>query len=158
MKGQALFDPYIFNPRSSSHQGSLRKYPWHPYYNYMEEWRNSSDDRELDIQYLVPTNEYKQETGERDKSIEQYISIYLPNSLLIKELELAPSLEEFNVWKDRNNDEVFLDPSEREKGPSFALMNADILDEWLEENALQIIWFIGEEKQIFEKKEISPIG
>lgn len=153
MKGRDLYDPYIFDPRSSSHQGFLREYPWHPYYNYMEEWRNSSDDLELDIQHIVPTNEYKKETGERDKSIEQYISIYLPNSLFIKELELVPSLEEFSVWKDRNNDVVFLDPSEREKGPSFALMNAAILDKWLEENALQIIWFIGGEKQIFDKEE-----
>ncbi|WP_107839881.1 NACHT domain-containing protein [Metasolibacillus meyeri] len=152
MKNQALFDPSVFSPLRSSHQGFLREYPWHPYYEFLEGWRNDKDNRTLDIEHLVPTNEYEWETGERDKSIDQYISIYLPNSLLIKDLELVPSLEDFSVWKDSENEVVFLDPSELEKGPSAALINAKVFDDWLLKNDLQLIWFIGGEKQIFNSE------
>ncbi|MBE1554857.1 NACHT domain-containing protein [Sporosarcina limicola] len=152
MKNQALFDPSIFSPLSSSHQGFLREYPWHPYYEFLDEWRNDEDNRILDIEHLVPTNEYEWETGERDKSIDQSISIYLPNSLLIKDLELVPTSGNFSAWKNSANDMVFLDPSEQEKGPSFALLNATILDNWLLKNDLQLIWFIGGEKQIYNSK------
>lgn len=152
MKSQALFDPSVFSPLSSSHQGFLREYPWHPYYEFLDEWRNDEDNRTLDIEHLVPTNEYEWETGERDKSIDQSISIYLPNSLLIKDLELVQTPGNFSSWKNYANDVVFLDPSEREKGPSFALLNATILDNWLLKNDLQLIWFIGGEKQIYNSK------
>ena len=54
----------------------------------MEEWRTSKENRYLDIKHLVPTNEYQWETGERDKSIDQSISIYLQNPMFIKDLEL----------------------------------------------------------------------
>ena len=81
-------DPSIFHPLGSAHQGFLREYPWHPYYNYMEEWRTSKENRYLDIKHLVLTNEYQWETGERDKSIDQSISIYLQNPMFIKDLEL----------------------------------------------------------------------
>ncbi len=152
MENQALFDPSVFSPLSSSHQGFLREYPWHPYYEFLEEWRNDEENRTLDVEHLVPTNEYEWETGERDKSIDQFISIYLPNSLLIKDLTLEPSLENFSSWRNSTGEVVFLDPSELEKGPSAALFNATILDEWLEKNGMQIIWFIGGEKQIFNDK------
>lgn len=152
MQTQELFDPSTFSPLSSSHQGFLREYPWHPYYEFLNEWRNDINNRTLDIEHLVPTNEYEWETGERDKSIDHSVSIYLPNPLLIKDLRLMPVLGNFNAWKDSENEVVFLDPSELEKGPSFALFNATILDNWLLENDLQIIWFIGGEKQIFNSK------
>ena len=32
-------------------------------------------------------------------------------------------------WKNKSDDVVFLDPSELEKGPSFALVNSAILDD-----------------------------
>ncbi len=54
----------------------------------MEEWRTSKENRYLDIKHLVLTNEYQWETGERDKSIDQSISIYLQNPMFIKDLEL----------------------------------------------------------------------
>lgn len=42
-----------------------------------------------------------------------------------------------------------MDPSELENGPSAALIKSEPFEKWLEENDLQIIWFIGGEKQIF---------
>lgn len=152
MQNKPLFDPSVFSPQSSSSQGFLKEYPWHPYYTFLNEWCNGDDDQTLNIEHLVPTNEYEQRTGEDDKSIDQNLSIYLPNPLLIRDLELSPSSESFSVWMNSKNEIVFLDPSEKEKGPSAAMINAAILDEWLEKNKLQIIWFIGGEKQIFNSK------
>lgn len=51
MKDKALFPLSIFSPQSSSHQGFLREYPWHPYYMNIDDWRNSEDDRTLDIKH-----------------------------------------------------------------------------------------------------------
>ncbi|MFY0520985.1 hypothetical protein ACOMCU_24645 [Lysinibacillus sp. UGB7] len=149
MQNNPLFDPSVFSPQSSSSQGFLKEYPWHPYYTFLKEWCNDDGNQTLNIEHLVPTNEYEQRTGEDDKSIDQNISIYLPNPLLIRELELISSSENFSEWMNSKNEIVFLDPSEKEKGPSAAMINAAILDEWLEKNNLQIIWFIGGEKQIF---------
>ena len=152
MKDKALFDPSTFDPQGSSHQGFLREYPWHPYYKNIKVWRNKEDNQTLDIQHLVPVNEYEWETGERDKSIDQYISIYLPNPLLIKELSLEWSLGNFSTWENPGNEIIFMDPSELEKGPSSALIKSEHFDKWLEKNDLQLIWFIGGEKQIFNYK------
>lgn len=152
MKGKALFDPSTFAPQGSSHQGFLREYPWHPYYENLDIWRNSEDSLALNIQHLVPVNEYEWETGERDKSINQYISLYLPNQQLIKDLNLKWSLGNFSNWENANSEIIFMDPSELEKGPSAALIKSEKFEKWLEENDLQVIWFIGGEKQIFDDK------
>lgn len=45
-----------------------------------------------------------------------------------------------------------MDPSELENDPSAAFIKAGHLDKWLVENDLQLIWFIGGEKQIFNGK------
>lgn len=152
MKDKPLFDPSTFAPRGSSHQGFLREYPWHPYYKDFDVWRNDEDSRTLKIQHLVPVNEYEWETGERDKSIDQYISLYLPNQQLIKDLNLKWSLGNFSTWENFNSEIIFMDPSGLEKGPSAALIKSEQFEQWLGENDLQVIWFIGGEKQIFNDK------
>lgn len=149
MKDKALFDPSTFAPQGSSHQGFLREYPWHPYYKDFDVWRNGEDSQTLNIQHLVPVNEYEWETGERDKSIDQYISLYLPNQQLIKDLNLTWSLGNFNTWGNSEGEVFFKDPSELENGPSTALVKSELFEQWLAENDLQVIWFIGGEKQIF---------
>lgn len=148
MKNKALFDPFTFVPHSSSHQGFLREYPWHPYYKDFNIWRNDEDSRTLRIQHLVPVNEYEWETGERDKSIDQSISLYLPNQRLIKDLNLNWSLGNFGKWENYDGEIIFMDPSELENGPSAALIKSEQFEQWLVENDLQVIWFIGGEKQI----------
>lgn len=153
MKNKALFDPSTFAPRGSSHQGFLREYPWHPYYKDFIIWRNDEDSRTLKIQHLVPVNEYEWETGERDKSIDQYISLYLPNQQLIKDLNLKWSLGNFSTWESSDGEIIFMDPSELENGPSAALIKSEQFEQWLAENDLQVIWFIGGEKQIFNDKD-----
>lgn len=44
---------------------------------------------------------------------------------------------------------VFIDPSAKEAGPSYALIRSEILEVWLDKNDLQLIWLIGGEKQLF---------
>lgn len=152
MKNKALFDPSTFAPQDSSHQGFLREYPWHPYYKDFIIWRNDEDSRTLKIQHLVPVNEYKWETGERDKSIDQYISLYLPNQQLIKDLNLKWSLGNFSTWENFDGEIIFMDPSELANGPAAALIKSKQFEQWLAENDLQVIWFIGGEKQVFNDK------
>ncbi|WP_032923598.1 hypothetical protein [Leptospira santarosai] len=36
-----------------------------------------------------------------------------------------------------------------EDGPSYALMQTDFLEKWLEDNNMEIVWLIGGEKQMF---------
>ena len=149
VKDKPLFDSSAFLPRSSSHQGYLREYPWHPYYRNFNIWQSGEDSRILNIQHLVPVNEYEWESGGRDHSIDQYISLYLPNQQLIKDLSLKRSLDNFSTWESPEGDIIFMDSSELEKGPSAALIKSNHFEKWLEEKDLQLIWFIDGEKQIF---------
>ncbi|WP_214850670.1 NACHT domain-containing protein [Exiguobacterium sp. s193] len=149
VKDKPLFDPSAFAPRSSSHQGYLREYPWHLYYRNFNIWQSGDDSRILNIQHLVPVNEYEWESGGRDDSTDQYISLYLPNQQLIKDLYLKRSLDNFSTWESPEGDIIFMDSSELEKGPSAALIKSNHFEKWLEEKDLQLIWFIGGEKQIF---------
>ena len=44
---------------------------------------------------------------------------------------------------------IFKDPSLVDKGPSYALIRSQQLDEWLDKKGLTILWLIGGEKQMF---------
>lgn len=153
LTGKNLCDPDISSPSSTGHQGFLREYPWHPYYNDMLDWIDPKSDanwRELiNVKYLVPTNSYEWESGSTDKSLNKSMSIYLPNKYLISELGLSLKQNEYGEWVDTKGDIAFLDPSTKEIGPSYALIRSDLLKDWLETNNLQLIWLIGGEKQLF---------
>ncbi|MFD2672617.1 hypothetical protein [Marinicrinis sediminis] len=153
LKGENLCDPDISNPSSTDHQGFLKEYPWHPYYKEMLDWIESDSDanwRELiNVNYLVPTNQYEWESGSTDKSLNKSISIYLPNKLLISDMGLKFKHNTYGEWVDSNNNLAFIDPSIKEIGPSYALIRKDIMNEWLEANELQLVWLIGGEKQLF---------
>ena len=55
---------------------------------------------------------------------------------------------DFGSWKN-DNEVIFCDPSVKQYGPSYALMDSQRLDEWLDKNGLDILWLIGGEKQLF---------
>ncbi|MGG0176944.1 NACHT domain-containing protein [Gottfriedia acidiceleris] len=153
LKGKNLCDPDISKPKSTGHQGFIKEYPWHPCYEEMIDWNqpNSNDNwRELiNVKFLVPTNEYDWESGSTDKSIKKSISLYLPNKYLLSELDLKLKKNEFGEWVDGKGNLAFIDPSAKNTGPSFALINSELLNDWLEENNFQLIWLIGGEKQLF---------
>lgn len=151
--GKNLCDPGILSPSSTGHQGFLKEYPWHLCYKEMIDWNepNSDDNwRELtNIKYLVPTNEYEWESSSKDKSLNNSISLYLPNKYLVDELSLSLKQGEYGDWVDSKGNLAFIDPSIKEIGPSYALISSELLKNWLESNNLQLVWVIGGEKQLF---------
>lgn len=108
-------------------------------------WRNGALPRRIDIQISSIQCQQMNINGKLVNEI----------NLLIKVFQFIYKIQcllKTQNCKNKSDDVVFLNPSELEKGPSFALMNSAILDDQLEENDLQIIWFIGGEKQIFNQR------
>ena len=150
LKGKNLCDPHILKPNSTGHEGYLKEYPWHPIYEEMDMW---CDDLGFNLKYtiknLVPTVEYEWESGSTDCSLEQSISIYLPSIELINKFGLHHDHSNVGEWKNNIERTVFYDPSIKNIGPSAALVDKDTLFKWLEMNDLQLVWFVGGEKQLF---------
>lgn len=87
----------------------------------------------------------------REKTFyDRYIEkCYLPNKYLISELGLILNQNEYGEWVDSKGNIAFIDPSTKQIGPSYALIRSDLLNAWLIENNLQLIWLNGGEKQLF---------
>jgi len=153
LTGENLCDPHISSPNSTGHQKYLKEYPWHPSYQEINGWVEPNSpgnfNEVININHLVPTNEYEWEASSTDKSLNNSISIYLPNKLLVNDLGLSLKQDEYGEWIDSKGNLAFVDPSINEIGPSYALMRSDLLENWLEEKNLQLIWLIGGEKQLF---------
>lgn len=153
LKGKSLCDPHISSPNSTGHQRYLKEYPWHPCYQEMNDWVEPDSpnyfNEAVNVKHLVPTNEYEWEASSTDKSLNNSISIYLPNKHLINELDLSLKQDEYGEWIDSKGNLAFIDPSIKELGPSYALIRSDLLNKWLEENNLQLLWLIGGEKQLY---------
>lgn len=151
-KNRDLRDPFIIGVPSTGHQGYFGEYPWHPYYNSIDEWRNEDEEwnRSINVKYHVPVNEYEWESGSVDHSLDESISFYMPSSKLIADLHLT-NIDIINpgAWTNDTGELVFLDPSVMNEGPSYGLIRKDIIQKWLEENNLLLVWLIGGEKQLF---------
>ncbi len=146
LKNKALTDPFIIRIPSTDHQGYLGEYPWHPVCRFMSGWYNS--DRSFDLiptEYFSPVSEYEKESGSRDYSLDSSLSFYLPAKELVESLCLRRSDNVFGSWES-DDGVIFRDPSIKQDGPSYALMDSQKLDEWLEKNGLEILWLIGGEK------------
>ncbi|GAA0431319.1 hypothetical protein GCM10008934_21020 [Virgibacillus salarius] len=153
LKGENLCDPDILSPWSSRHQAFLREYPWHPSYKEMVDWIEPHSEANLrniiNVKHLIPTNQYEWESGSTDNSIDETISLYLPNKQFVSDLGLNLKPYSSNLWLDMEGSTAFIDPSVNETGPSYGLIRSDLLDQWLEKNNLQIVWLVGGEKQLF---------
>jgi len=55
-------------------------------------------------------------------------------------------------WRNEKRELIFIDPSVINEGPSYGLIRKDIIDQWLEDNELLIVWLIGGEKQLFTNR------
>lgn len=150
IKGKPLCDPNVVGIPSTGHQGYFGEYPWHPYYNNITEWRNENYewDRSINVEYHVPVCEYEWESGSADHSIDESIRFYMPSPKLVNDLSLFNCINP-GEWTNIKGELVFLDPSTMKEGPSYGLIRKDIMQQWLEENDLQIVWLIGGEKQLF---------
>lgn len=88
------------------------------------------------------------EQGGVDHSIEHTLSIYLPARELIDDLDMTRTPDNFGCWQVGQN-MAFLDPSINEYGPSYALMSENVLNDWMTNNKLKIMWLVGGQKQLF---------
>lgn len=67
---------------------------------------------------------------------------------MVESLDLRRTDNDFGAWEN-DDGVIFRDPSIKQYGPSYALMDSQKLDEWLDRNGLDILWLIGGEKQLF---------
>ncbi len=102
------------------------------------------------VKYFVPVSRYTWES--EDRSMDNGISFYLPSQILIDKLSLCYPPRQYKYWKDKRNYPVFTDPSICLTGPSSALIKTDILNSYLMQENLCLIWLIGGEKRIYGKE------
>lgn len=147
---ERLIDPHSVSiPKVGD--GFLGEYPWHPVYDQLSNWQDGESDFPglIPSRHIVPVSEYFWERGHFDHSIEETLSIYLPAKELVNELGMERVPNEFGNWRV-GEDIVFTDPSVEEYGPSYALMQTDVLNKWMAKNNLKCLWLIGGEKQLFD--------
>lgn len=156
---EALCDPHIVNASTSQYEKFSGEYPWHPVFNSLSEWRVPEDsfDRKVPIEYFVPFFKYEWESGNNDYSIDTSIHFYMPAKELIKDLGLTRRPGQWGRWWYQGQ-LVFIDPSLEKYGPSYALMRADKLQKWLDENEMEIVWLIGGEKQMLSSSSSQFFG
>ncbi|WP_061298454.1 hypothetical protein [Leptospira borgpetersenii] len=148
--GRTLCDPHIVSVPSTHHEGYLGEYPWHPIYRHISGWREPEEvfRDQIPVKHLIPYTKYEWENGGYDYSLNRSLYFYLPAKEFIQGMNLTRSRGHWGRWEHEGK-LVFIDPSMEEDGPSYALMQTDILHKWLEDNNMEIVWLIGGEKQMF---------
>ncbi len=105
--------------------------------------------------YLCPIREYSWESGNADHSIDESISVYLPTKILIDKLKLYYLPGQFEYWVNNDGTPIFKNPSIKSKDPSYALIKTDVLNTWLDQDNLCLIWLIGGEKRLYGKDSMT---
>ena len=150
-KERRLSEPGFIHVPSTGYESFLGEYPWHPVYRRMSGWQTfySSGISQLP-RYFSPVAEYAWEAGnaDRDHSLNESLSFYLPAKELVRSMGLRRTAGDNGSWANGDG-VIFRDPSLMEKGPSYALIRSQQLDEWLNSEDLEILWLIGGEKQLF---------
>ena len=151
-----LEDPSIIkNPETS--QSFFREFPWHPCHHECIEgdWIEFCFSNNCKIKCLRPVVSYYWEYPYRDYSI----SFYMPSKTLIKELNLSPCIHNESSWEDSDNKMVFVNPDVNVNFESdYALINEELLQKWLNEKDLILVWLIGGEKQLHIDQERSNMS
>ena len=150
LENKRLTDPYIISIPSTHHQGYFGEYPWHLACEFVSGWREPGDSfgKLIPTKHFTPVSKYEWEIGNEDYSLDDSLSFYLPTKELVESLDLRRTDNDFGSWEN-DDGVIFRDPSIKQYGPSYALMDSQKLDEWLNENGLDILWLIGGEKQLF---------
>lgn len=150
-KERWLSEPDIISVPTTNYQGFLGEYPWHPAYRPISGWQTYDSFGESKLpRYFSPVAEYGWEAGDADKdySLNESLSFYLPAKELVRSMGLRRTAGDNVSWENADG-VIFRDPSLMEKGPSYALIRSQQLDEWLNSEDLEILWLIGGEKQLF---------
>ena len=148
LRNKIAADSFRVQIPPTPHQCYLGEYPWHPVCESVSGWNGPNDGlgKLIQTEYFVPVSQYEWESGDNDYSIDRSLSFYLPAKELVESLELRRS-DDFGSW--RNDDgAVFRDPSVKQNGPNYALIDSRKLKEWLDQNELDILWLIDGEKEL----------
>lgn len=132
--------------------GFLKEYPFCDK-EYNNDWKKDllGNEVRLNIKHLRPVMEYNWESGNTDYSIDETISFYLPSKTLIDKLNLHCPPGQFECWVNNNKIPVFKDPSVTLNGPSCPLVKTNILNSWLKQDNLCLVWLIGGERRLYGK-------
>lgn len=97
---------------------------------------------------VAPTNmRYVREGGGFDCSLTQTVSGYTPSVWLSRRMGLLWGRKRF-AFSDRDGRVVAFDPSHEQAGPGGFLIARDRLPRFLEENGLDLVWFLIGEKML----------
>ncbi len=147
---QPLISPDIIYIPNSNNQRFLGEYPWHPCYDYLEEWIVPEDWDEIKFpcEYHVPLFEYDWSTSGFSHMPDESSTFYMPSKKIVKEMQLYRDINNPSYWYGGDK-LVFMDPSLSIDTQPCALMNKKVFCKWLNENGFALLWLIGGEKQLF---------
>jgi hypothetical protein len=150
IEAKSLCDPHIVYAPSTQHEGFLGEYPWHTIYRHISGWREPDEGfrDQIVVKHLIPYAKYEWEDGGSDYSLNSSLSFHMPAKELIHDMQLTRSTAQWGAWESKGQ-LAFFDPSIEEYGPSYALIQTEILQKWLEDKNMEIVWLIGGEKQMF---------
>jgi len=145
-----LCDPHIVSAPSTQHEGFLGEFPWHTQYRHISGWRKPDDifGNQIMVEHLIPYAKYEWEDSGKDYSLNSSLHFNMPAKELIQEMQLTRPSGQWGVWESEGQ-RAFIDPSLQEYGPSYGLIQTEILQKWLEDNDMEIVWLIGGEKLMF---------
>jgi hypothetical protein len=116
-----------------------------PYY-YHDGWTLGHDNR-IPKKVLVSTDQYMQERGGYDCSINETINVHLPSKWIADKMALRWNGVEGHFFNEKG-DLIAFDPSVRTRGPAALLMNQYQFLTFLNENGYDILWTILGEKNM----------
>ncbi|WP_406671907.1 NACHT domain-containing protein [Natronospira sp.] len=145
-----LIDPHVVSAPSTQHQGFLGEYPWHTVYRHISGWKKPDEifRDQIVVEHLIPFAKYEWEDSGSDYSLNSSLYFHMPSKELIQDMQLSRPSGQWGVWESEGQ-HAFYDPSLQDYGPSYALMRTEILQKWLEDNDMEIVWLIGGEKMMF---------
>lgn len=147
----------------------LGEYYWSSAYEYFnipyfhhDGWTRYWE-KKIPKEILLTTEEYSQEAGGYDCSIEKEdgFRIKLPTKFIVEKMNLNWNGVEGSFF-DKNDELMAFDPSVKAKGNTSFLIRKDRFQEFLNENNLSIFWTLRGEKlsydeNIYRKKGIRPL-
>ena len=144
-----IFIPPLLGDLYPRCNGFLGEFPW-----YSSSCRNVSGYCKTNryfgdtvFDHLIPFTEYEWENN-KDYSLNHSLRFHMPAKKLIEDMNLIKPFGQWGAWQSEGK-LAFIDPSLKDYGPSYALMQTEILRGWLENNGMEIIWLINGRKGIY---------